>query len=265
MSVEKRLEAAWAIVRALRTGEITAARVAIAHLATVPSFTTPKAQFDGLDQVGERLTGLWSYTPVLAAGAWDVRETDAGTLTAFADFSGLGAAPADLRLVLSFDADDCVVGIVEHHGAPTAPSPLPGMTPWIRRCIDRALAEAKPVTVAYVTPDGLPSQSLRGSLYTHDARTLGLWLRKAEGGLADVCAAGRPVSFLYRDSATRTTLTGRATPRLIHDQALRRRIFDATPEVEQLHEPARTGSAALLDLIELKGTSPHGPVLVRPG
>jgi hypothetical protein len=216
-----------------------------------------------MDQVAERLTGLWTYTPVLAAGAWDVIEDESG-VAAVADFTGIGAAPAAYRLDFGFDDAGKIASIRETSTPPALPTAAPAMSPWVRRCLDRALAEGKPITVSYVDAEGMPSLSLRGSLHTIDGARLGLWLRKPEGGLVDTIAAGRIIAFLYRDSSTRTTLIGRATGTIISDPALRDSVFDNTPEVEQRHDPGRKGAAAILTLKELKGTSARGQVLVRP-
>lgn len=255
--------AAWAVVRALRTGEVTAARIARTHLSPDAEFTTAQRVFSGVDDVAERLTGLWTYTPVLAAGAWEVVEDETG-IAAVADFTGIGAAPAAYRLDFGFDATGQIASIRETFTPAAPPTAAPAMSPWVRRSLDRALAEGKPVTVGYVDAEGLPSLSLRGSLYTIDGTRFGLWLRKSKGGLADAIASGHTITFLYRDSSTRTTLTGRATGEIVEDPELRDSVFDNTPEVEQRHDPGRTGAAAILTLKELKGTSARGSVLVRP-
>ncbi|MFM2272035.1 MAG: hypothetical protein RL702_1100 [Pseudomonadota bacterium] len=263
MMQDKREEAAWAVVRALRTGEISAARIARGHLAPQPVFRTARDTFEGVEAVAERLTGQWTYTPVMAMGAWDLRRDDAGILCAAADFTGIGAAPAGYRLAFAFDEQDRISAITETQQPAAPPEPLPAMSAWHRRCIDRALAEGKPVTVSHVDARGQAALSLRGSLHTIDGRRLGLWLRKPAGGLAEALRAGQTITFLYRDSATRTTLVGHATGYIVDDEAGRIRIFDGTPEVEQRHDPGRSGAAALLDLISLAGTSPSGPVSVR--
>jgi len=263
MTQDKREEAAWAVVRALRTGEITAARIARRYFAPHPTFHTVRETFEGAEAVAERLTGLWTYSPVMAAGAWDLTLDEAGSLCAVADFTGIGAAPAGYKLAFTFDSDGRISAIIETQKPASPPSPLPAMSAWHRRCIDRALAEGKPVTVAHVDSRGAATLSLRGSLHTIDGRTLGLWLRKPEGGLAEALREGQTISFLYRDSSTRTTLVGHAKGQIIADEAGRIQIFEGSPEVEQRHDPGRSGAAAILSLISLAGTSPFGSVMVN--
>ena len=264
MNSDKRLAAAWAVVRALRSGEVSAARVAQRHLWKNVTFQTSRDLFEGIEAVTERLTGHWTYTPVMGAGAWQVTADEDGAALAEADFSGVGASPAKYALEFAFDAHGRIEKIVEKAVQPAPPSPAAALSPWLRRCIDRALAEGKPLTVSYVSEGGTPSLSLRGSIYTINGQSLGLWLRQSSGGLADAIARGQMVSFLYRDSSTRTTLIGMAKGRIATDQGERDEVFDCIPEVEQRHDPGRAGAAAILNLIEMKGSSPKGPVLIRP-
>lgn len=263
MRQEKREAAAWAVVRALRTGEVTAARVACRYLAPHPVFHTARGAIEGAEAVAERLTGQWTYTPVMAAGAWNLHQDAAGTLHAVADFTGIGAAPSDYRLAFGFDEEDRISAITETHRPAAPPDPKDAMSAWHRRCIDRALVEGKPVVVGHVDAQGRAALSLRGSLHTIDGRTLGLWLRNPKGGLAETLRKEKPITFLYRDSATRTTLIGQATGKIVTDESSRIRIFEGTPEVEQRHDPDRSGAGAILNLISLVGTSPFGSVSVK--
>jgi hypothetical protein len=264
MRLDAQSNAAWAIIRALRSGEVSFARMARRYLADGVTFASARERFDGVVDVTERLTGQWTYTPVLAAGAWDVLPGDDGKVHAVADFTGIGAAPIDYRLEFDFDAEDRITAIRETSRAAIPVPGARGMSPWLRRSIDRALAEGKPITLSYVDASGSPSLSLRGSLYTIDDRRLGLWIRKQKGGLADAIDAGQIIALLYRDSATRTTLIGKLQGRIITNPKERQTIFEMTPEVEQRHDPRQIGAAAILALIELKGTSPRGPILVQP-
>jgi hypothetical protein len=44
------------------------------------------------------------------------------------------------------------------------------------------------------------------------------------------------------------------------DQAVRDRVYDLSPEVEQTHDPARRGQALIIDIERLQGSSPRGAV-----
>ncbi|PZQ22325.1 MAG: hypothetical protein DI569_08415 [Sphingopyxis macrogoltabida] len=257
--------AAEAILTAIRTGEYSAARRAETYLAEQPRFRWSRGEASGRDAVFERLVGQWALTPVLGGGLWDTDAGDtANQLVIRGRFPGKGAAPEDYRLTIEFDDQEKVAAITESFTFPKPPAASATMPAYVRRCIDHALLDGKPVTVAFARPGGDVSLSLRGSLQTRDGDTLILWLRNAQGGLADAIRAGRTISFLYRDSASRTTLTAEARGTIVEDAAGRRAIFDRTPEVEQRHDPGLSGAAAELRLLRLSGTTPDGPVLVIP-
>lgn len=266
METNPMLNAAEAVLDALRTGEYSAARRAIACLADEPRFIGNTRELHGRDAVADRLTGQWGLTPVLSAGVFEIGlDAEGRTATIAGRFPGKGAAPEGYRVTLEFDAAGRIAAIHERYAFPAAPPAQAEMPGIVRRAIDRALVEGKPLTVGFTRPDGSPSLSLRGSVQTWGGGALILWLRNARGGLAQAIRDGRRIALLYRDSATRTTLTIEAAGRITDDADERRRIFERTPETEQRHDPQMTGAAAVLDIIRLSGTTPEGPVLVvRP-
>jgi hypothetical protein len=256
-----REEAADAVVRSMRTGEHSFAVLAERHLAENVAYIGAKGSFEGKAATLDRISGQWANTPVLAQGSWRIRLLGE-EVEAYAEFPGLGAAPKSLRLSFAFNHADRIIRIIETI-EPTPPAqPASAMSPTIRRRIDRALADGKPIVLGYVDDEGAPALSLRGSLVTFDDQTLGLWIRDAKSGLVRAIEAGRPLSFLYRDSATRTTLVGKGKGRIVADPALRRTIYDCTPEVEQRHDIALAGAAALIAIDSIRGTAPEGPVVV---
>jgi hypothetical protein len=261
--VNGRLEAAEAVVRAMRTGERCFAAIAERHLADDATYVGAKGPFEGKAATLDRISGQWANTPVLAAGSWEIRSTNNGEVAAYAEFPGLGAAPKSLQLVFAFDSADRITRIVETIEAAPPPLAAASMSPAVRRRIDRALADGKPIVLSYVDDDGAPALSLRGSLVSYDDVTLCLWIRDAKSGLVRAIEAGRALSFLYRDSSTRTTLVGQGHGRIIDDPSLRRAIYDRTPEVEQRHDIALAGAAALIAIDSIRGTAPEGPILVN--
>jgi hypothetical protein len=255
-------EAAEAVLRALRTGEHCFAVIAGRHLAEAVTYLGAKGPFEGKAAVLDRISGQWANTPVLAAGSWQILPAGDGDVEALAEFPGLGAAPKSLRLGFVFDAENRITRIVETIEAMPSAASANSMSPAIRRRIDRALADGRPIVLGYVDDDGAPALSLRGSLVTFDDVTLCLWIRDARSGLVRAITARRPLSFLYRDSTTRTTLVGKGKGRIIDDPVLRRTIYDRTPEVEQRHDIVLAGAAALIAIDTIRGTAPEGPILV---
>lgn len=264
MTLQLRREAVEMVVRALRTGEASAAALASRLLSEDVAMATPKGRIEGRAAVADRLTGQWPQTPVLAGGAWTIAANDEGGIDAEVSYANIGAAPRAGRFRFAFDAEDRIATITETQEAHPRGIATPAMSPQVRRRLDRAMAEGAPVTVGYVDDEGAPALTLRSSVQTYDDTTLCLWIRDAGGGLARAIAAGRPIAFLYRHNPSRTTLTGRGRGEIVADARLRRLIYDSVPEADQRHDPALAGAAALIHVETLRGTSPEGPVLVVP-
>jgi hypothetical protein len=76
-------------------------------------------------------------------------------------------------------------------------------------------------------------------------------------------AANPAVSLLYRDSKSRTTLVFRGRARVETDPAGRDRVYELSPEVEQLHNTEWKDAVVLVDVTSLQGTSTRGPLRVE--
>lgn len=90
-------------------------------------------------------------------------------------------------------------------------------------------------------------------------------MRNPEGGLVKSVKTNPHVSLLYRDSKLRTTLVIKGQGHVDDREDVRRRAYELAPEVEQMHDPARTGAALIIDVTEISGSTPLGAVLVLPG
>jgi hypothetical protein len=247
-----------AILQALRTGEASAAFYAGRQLADDVRFTTAfQKEFAGRDTVVERLTGQWPITSGLGRGNWDIVEEKTDLVTLRGDFAHVGAAPADYSLTVGFDEEGMIATIEERMTRKPAVAGN-AMSAVIRRRIDRALADGNAMSVAFCDADGRPSLSLRGSLRTYSDRELSLWARNAEGGLVAAVRAGRPVAMLYRDVASRTTMSIEAIGRMTDDADEREMIFSMIPEVEQTHDLGRQGAALIFTVRSIKGMAPEG-------
>lgn len=124
--------------------------------------------------------------------------------------------------------------------------------------VNNALADGKPIVVGYVTPDGRPILSLRGSTHVHSDDQLAIWVRHAHGGLIQSVAANPQVMLLYRDSQERTTFLFSGRGRVAEDEAIRRAVYEGSPKVEQDHDPERQGAALIIDLDKVQGGTVGG-------
>jgi hypothetical protein len=264
IELSKRRGAAEAVLRALRTGELLAARQATGHLAPEATFSTNGKAIVGRDAVADRLTGQWSFTPVMSQGLWSEPAALGDQVLVTGKFPGIGAAPQGYQITFSFDADNRITEIAEIFTFPRPGAPAAAMPDHVRAVIDRALANGSPIVLGYVDSAGQPSLSPRGSLQTYSGAELCMWVRDANSGLIAAVNAGRPLGLLYRESRTRTTLSMKGVGRIADDADTRDRVFSMAPEVEQRHDQARSGVAMIIRLTEMTGTSPYGAVLVKP-
>jgi hypothetical protein len=160
----------------------------------------------------------------------------------------------------AFDAEDRIRE-VRQEARPGPPPQASGAIPdHVRALVNCALANGLPLAVAYVDVDGQPVLSPRGSTQVYGPAQLSIWVRNAEGGLASAVAANPRLALLYRDSRTRTTLIFQGRGRVVSDQAVRDRVFELAPEVEQNHDPDRRGAALVIEVERLQGTTAQGPV-----
>ena len=60
----------------------------------------------------------------------------------------------------------------------------------------------------------------------------------------------------------RTTLIIHGRGHVASDPAIRERVFNLAPEVEQNHDPGRKGAALIIDVASLQGTTVRGLVRV---
>jgi hypothetical protein len=176
----------------------------------------------------------------------------------------MGAAPQKISLTFSFDDAGKIKRIEQKQQAAAAQTfdTIPG---FVRGIINGALNNGTPVCVAYVDESGQPVQSLRGSTQVYGDTQLCIWVRNADGGIVKAAMSGRDkVSILYRDSKVRTTLIIQGRAHVESDAAVRERVYQLSPEVEQNHDTGRKGAALIIDVTSLAGTTARGPVRVTP-
>jgi pyridoxamine 5'-phosphate oxidase-like protein len=219
-------------------------------------------EIDNRSAVIDHITGQWAFTPVLARAEWSLPQRANDGISVSAECPGLGAAPSNYCLTFWFNDRDLISRIEEKYSFIATAKPVDHMPAHVRTAINGALANQTPMVLAYVDDKGAPSLSLRGSVQVYSPTQVCLWVRNADSGLIRSIRANRPLSLLYRNSPTRTTLIIRGRGKVIDDQDGRRRVFDMSPEVEQRHDPAMTGAAVVIDVSTINGTSPRGPVLV---
>jgi hypothetical protein len=263
--MSRRTQAAEAYVKALRTGEPSATQQASQYLAEDVVLATAQGEVSGHDNVLKRITGQWPLTPVFQHAGFSAPREEGDAVKVDAEFPPMGAAPRALKLTFSFNGDDEIKRVEQQQEAPPPQAPAATIPGYVRGIINGALANGTPIVVAYTDEDGQPVLSLRGSTQVYSDTQLCIWVRNADGGIVKGMARNPRVSLLYRDSKTRTTLIMQGRGHVESDAAVRERVFQLAPEVEQNHDPARKGAALIIDIASLGGSTVRGMVKVTPG
>jgi general stress protein 26 len=265
--LEPKLEAAEAYVLALRTGEVPATRAAAQHLAkdVVLNLKAGARQntISGFDAVVDRITGEWPNTPVFVKGFWSFARPEGDQVKVDGTFPPMGASPAAVHLTFGFNAE----GKINRIDQEVVPQPAPEVSTTIpesaRGLINGALRNNTPMSVAYVDENGKPNLSLRGSVQVYSPTQLCIWLRSTSGGIATAIQKNPNVALLYRDSATRSTLTIQGVGHIETDPAIRDRVWSMIQDVEQKHETRESGCALIIDVTRMQGGTPRGGVRVQ--
>ena len=262
MAIKERLVAADAYAKALATGDKNAAQVAAKYIAQDVVSTVGNRTFEGHDEVLSRITGVWPQTPVYRKGTWEAAKEAGSDVVVNATMKPVGAGPAEVNVTFSFNDSDQINKVNLENIVKTQLVETDVLPDFISSRINSALANDTPLSVSYVDKDGRPKLSLRGSVRTYGDHALSIWARK-DSGLADSISANPNMSLLFRDNPTRSTIILQGKARVDADPAVRKQIFDESPEVEQNHESWESGAAVIIDLEQVDGGTPDGRVKFR--
>jgi hypothetical protein len=257
---DKRVQAAEAVTKSIKSGERSAAIRAAEHLAPDVTFDNGREQVSGAKDVLERVSNIWAFTPIYQRGAWSAPYAEGDKLKVDGVFPDLGAAPSELHLTFSFNGSNQIAHVQweQAMGRFGPPQEVTEVPTFLKGQIDSALFNNTPIVVCYVDAEGQPQQSLRGSTLVYGPTQLGIWVRNADGGIIKAMAHNNRLSLLYRDSNSRSTIVVQGRGHVATDEETRHRLYDMTPEVEQMHDPGRKGAALIIDIERLQGGGPKG-------
>ena len=127
------------------------------------------------------------------------------------------------------------------------------LTAAMRTRLNDAEADGMPILFAYVTPDGRPEQSYRGSTHTHGDGQLAFWNPRADGSFLTSIAKNPLVSAIYRHDESHEMLEMSGRARLVENDAEAQGIYEARPDVTQRIDPRRSGAAVVIELERVTG------------
>jgi hypothetical protein len=126
----------------------------------------------------------------------------------------------------------------------------------LKETINTALAHGRMMSVAYVSPEGRPELSFRGSVHSFSDTQLAIWVRNPAGGIIQAVAAGRPhIALLYGElgAQSKAFVTFRGRGHVEPSDSVRRKVYDASPEGERNLDKDRNGVALIIDLDSVDG------------
>jgi hypothetical protein len=138
-------------------------------------------------------------------------------------------------------------------------APAPGelqLSPALKETINSALAHGRMMSVAYVSPEGRPELSFRGSVQAFSDTELAIWVRNPSGGIVQAVAGGRPhIALLYGDlgAHSKAFVAFRGRGRVESSESVRRKVYDDSPEAERNLDKDRKGVALIIDLDSVDG------------
>jgi hypothetical protein len=143
----------------------------------------------------------------------------------------------------------------------TAPNTPPLLTELklsaaLTETVNTALARGRMMSVAYVSPEGRPELSFRGSVQAYSDNQLAIWVRNPEGGILKAIASGHPhIALLYGElgAESKAFVTFRGHGRVESSDSVRRKVYDDSPEGERNLDKDRKGVALIIDLDSVDG------------
>lgn len=250
-------------IKSLRTGEQSAATQVASHIAVDAVARYGGNAYQGRDAVLARMSGKWPMTNTLRRAGWSEAVAQDGHMVVAAGYPPGIAMPRISRVVFSFSERDEITEVV-HEMVPFPDRLATDEVPLvIRGLVNDALGNNTPMCLAYVNEDGEPVLSLRGSLQFHGPRQISAWLRNPTGGLASAIQRNPRVALLYRDNDRLITMTIKGLARIEPGEETRRQVYDMMPEVEQTHDPARTGACLVIDIKSIQCLLSGEPISVE--
>jgi hypothetical protein len=185
--------------------------------------------------------------------------SEAGDKVRLAGEARPGTMDRGLVVTLGFDGDAIV--LVQQQRTPPPPPPAAPivLAEPLKKMINEALVQRRPMLVAYSDPQGQPVLTFRGSVQADGDDRLAMWIRSADGAFIQAIRNNARLALMYRNEDSKATYTFQGRAHVTDLDSDRRRIFDASPEAERAHDFAMLGVAVLVDLDRVEGYAGLGP------
>ena len=139
------------------------------------------------------------------------------------------------------------------------------LSPALKQTINSALDRGRMLSVAYVGADGRPELSFRGSLQAYSDTQLAIWVRNPQGGIVQAVRDGRVhISLLYGElGASKAFVSFRGRGHIEQSEAVRKKVYDSSPELERNLDKDRGGVPLIIDLDSVDGFFGGAPLKMK--
>src|ERR1700689_1410515 len=141
------------------------------------------------------------------------------------------------------------------------------LSPALKETVNTALERGRMISVAYVSPEGRPELSFRGSVQAYSDAQLAIWVRNPEGGILKAVTSGHPhIALLYGElnAQSKAFVTFRGRGHVDSSESARRKVYDDSPEIERNMDKERKGVAIIIDLDSVDGFFAGNVLKIRP-
>ncbi len=121
-----------------------------------------------------------------------------------------------------------------------------------------AMTDRLAVVAAYVDRNGDPHMGFYGSVHAFGDDQLALWARNPDSELVATIPTHPKIELAYTDMVNGRIYRFGGRARLVTDPAERDRVYEGIHEIEQGHDPDRTGFAVVIDLDRVGGRDSGG-------
>ena len=122
------------------------------------------------------------------------------------------------------------------------------LTDEFKAAINNAIADKAPILLGSVDASGQPALSFRGSAQVYSDNQIGMWIRNQDGGLLKSIEVNPKVAMMYRNPETRLAFQVHGEATRFDDEETRRKVYDASPEVERNADAERKGTAVIVEV-----------------
>jgi hypothetical protein len=110
------------------------------------------------------------------------------------------------------------------------------------------------MSIAYISAEGRPEISFRGSLQTYGDTKLAIWVRNPQGGILRAVRAGHVhIAVLYGDPPGDAFVTFRGRGRIYESPEVRGAVYDHSPASEREADKQQQGVPLIIDLDSIDG------------